>query len=124
MESLRVEHFGPIGTADVSFGDLTFLIGPQASGKSLFWELLKLIVDKDSIQSVPRFIFDGIFSVRLMGRGAPSSSNSKVKSSGFSPVVQNSGAMYLSMAGVGRIIGRAWVLTKIRLFAGISESCR
>lgn len=54
MESLRVEHFGPIGTADVSFGDLTFLIGPQASGKSLFLELLKLIVDKDSIQSVLR----------------------------------------------------------------------
>ena len=38
-----------------------------------------------------------------MGSGAPSSSNSKVKSTGFSPVVQNSGAMYLSMAGVGRI---------------------
>ena len=38
-----------------------------------------------------------------MGRGALSSSNSKVKSNGFSPVVQNSGAMYLSMVGVGRI---------------------
>ena len=38
-----------------------------------------------------------------MGSGAPSSSNSKVKSTGFSPVVRNSGAMYLSMVGVGRI---------------------
>ena len=51
MESLVVENFGPIGKAEVSFGDLTFLVGPQASGKSLFLELLKFIVDKDSIQT-------------------------------------------------------------------------
>ena len=38
-----------------------------------------------------------------MGIWAPRSSISKVKSCGFSPVVRKSGAMYLSMAGVGRI---------------------
>ena len=54
MESLVVENFGPIGKANVKFGDLTFLIGPQASGKSLFLELLKFIVDKDSIQAALR----------------------------------------------------------------------
>lgn len=37
---------------------------------------------------------------------APRSSNSKVKRSGFSPVVRKSGTMYLSMAGVGCIIMR------------------
>ena len=49
MDKLKVENFGPIGKADVTFGDLTFLVGAQASGKSLFLELLKLLVDKDAI---------------------------------------------------------------------------
>lgn len=54
MDSLHVNNFGPIGEVNVRFGDLTFLIGPQASGKSLFLELLKFIVDKDNIQSTLR----------------------------------------------------------------------
>lgn len=37
MNTLKVENFGPIGEADVSFGDLAFLVGAQASGKSLFF---------------------------------------------------------------------------------------
>lgn len=49
MNYLKVENFGPIGKADVKFGDLTFLVGAQASGKSLFLELLKLLEDKDAI---------------------------------------------------------------------------
>ena len=49
MDKLKVENFGPIAKADVTFGDLTFLVGAQASGKSLFLELLKLLVDKDAI---------------------------------------------------------------------------
>lgn len=51
MESLKIKNFGPIGSVDVTFGDLTFLVGPQASGKSLFLELLKYIVDKDYVLS-------------------------------------------------------------------------
>lgn len=54
MDRLYVNNFGPIGSVDVQFGDLTFLIGPQASGKSLFLELLKFIVDKDNIQATLR----------------------------------------------------------------------
>ena len=49
MDKLKVDNFGPIKNVDVSFGDLTLLIGPQASGKSLFLELLKLIEDKNSV---------------------------------------------------------------------------
>ena len=49
MDKLKVENFGPIEKADVTFGDLTFLVGAQASGKSLFLELLKLLVDKNAI---------------------------------------------------------------------------
>ena len=58
-----------------------------------------------------------------MGRGAPSSSNSKVKSSGFSPVVRKSGAMYLSMAGVGRIIVAVESLQSYN-FSGNLSGCR
>jgi hypothetical protein len=46
---LAVQNFGPIQDADVSFGDLNVVVGPQASGKSLFFQLLKLLVDADAI---------------------------------------------------------------------------
>ena len=49
MNELKVENFGPIGKAHVDFGDLTILVGAQASGKSLFLELLKLLEDKEAI---------------------------------------------------------------------------
>ena len=42
-QNLCVRNFGPIRNVDVNFGDLTVLIGPQASGKSLFLELFKLV---------------------------------------------------------------------------------
>lgn len=50
MEHLSVKSFGPIADVDVSFGDLTLLVGPQASGKSLFFQLLKLLIDKYTIR--------------------------------------------------------------------------
>ncbi len=61
MNNLSINNFGPIGCASVDFGDLTLLVGPQASGKSLFLELLKYIVDKEYILSNLRkynFIID------------------------------------------------------------------
>lgn len=51
---LKIRNFGPIKKADIDFGHLTFLIGPQASGKSLSLELLKLIIDKQHIISTLR----------------------------------------------------------------------
>jgi len=42
---LVLENVGPIRRADVSFADLTVLIGPQATGKSLFLQFLKLALD-------------------------------------------------------------------------------
>lgn len=50
MESLRIKSFGPIADANVRFGDLTLLVGPQASGKSIFIQLLKLLIDKYHIR--------------------------------------------------------------------------
>lgn len=52
--NLTIRHFGPIREAQMQFGDLTLLIGPQASGKSLSLELLKLIVDRQHIVSTLR----------------------------------------------------------------------
>jgi predicted ATP-dependent endonuclease of OLD family len=50
MNNIKIEALGPIEEADVSFGDLTLLVGPQASGKSIFLQILKLIVDKKNIR--------------------------------------------------------------------------
>jgi hypothetical protein len=42
---LQVQNLGQITNADVTFGDLTVLVGPQATGKSIFLQMLKLLVD-------------------------------------------------------------------------------
>lgn len=46
---LRTQNLGPIPYADVTFGDLTILVGPQASGKSVFLQTLKLVLDRNHI---------------------------------------------------------------------------
>jgi len=46
---LKVENFGPIKSADVAFLDLTVFVGPQATGKSILLQLLKLLGDTPSI---------------------------------------------------------------------------
>ena len=45
MDNFVVENLGPIAKADVTFGDLTILTGPQASGKTLFLETFALNVN-------------------------------------------------------------------------------
>ncbi len=52
--NLDIYNFGPIKEAQIDFGDLTFFIGSQASGKSLALELLKLLIDKRHIVSTLR----------------------------------------------------------------------
>src|SRR5436309_6931039 len=48
---LKVQNFGPIRSADVYFGNLTVFVGPQATGKSIFLQLLKLLVDAKHVKS-------------------------------------------------------------------------
>lgn len=50
MHHINIKSLGPIKEADVTFGDLTLLVGPQASGKSIFLQLLKLALDKNHIR--------------------------------------------------------------------------
>jgi hypothetical protein len=51
---LTIENVGPIKKADITFGDLTVFVGPQASGKSIVFQLLKLIVDKSAVHAKMR----------------------------------------------------------------------
>jgi predicted ATP-binding protein involved in virulence len=46
---LTLENVEPISQAKVQFGDLTVLVGPQASGKSVFLQTLKLAMDRNHI---------------------------------------------------------------------------
>jgi AAA15 family ATPase/GTPase len=50
MNQLKIKSFGPIEEANIQFGDLTLLVGAQASGKSIFLQLLKLLMDKYHIR--------------------------------------------------------------------------
>jgi hypothetical protein len=45
VSTLSLGNVGPSKIADVEFGDLTVLVGPQATGKTVFLELLKLVHD-------------------------------------------------------------------------------
>jgi hypothetical protein len=50
MKTLELKSFGPILGGQVEFGDLTVLVGPQASGKSLFVQMYKAIQDAGAIR--------------------------------------------------------------------------
>ena len=51
---LSMQRVGPILGADVTFGDLTVIVGPQATGKSIFLQTLKLVLDRDHIHDTFR----------------------------------------------------------------------
>jgi len=48
-DRLKLKNIGPLTEADIEFGDLTILAGPQATGKSIFLQFLKLILDASPI---------------------------------------------------------------------------
>jgi len=50
MKNLIIQSFGPIDKAEINFSDLTILVGPQASGKSILLQLIKLLIDKNNIK--------------------------------------------------------------------------
>jgi AAA domain, putative AbiEii toxin, Type IV TA system len=67
---LNVQNLGPIYQADVTFGDLTVIVGPQATGKSIFLQTLKLVLDRDTIHDEFKrhsVVFDGDSSAFLGG---------------------------------------------------------
>jgi len=67
METLKLRHIAQISKAELAFADLTILVGPQATGKSIALQMLKLMVDTGQVQedlslyvnwsgSLPRFL--------------------------------------------------------------------
>ena len=54
IERVRASGIGPVEEADIRFGDLTVFVGPQATGKSIILQLLKLLVDKPAIHAAMR----------------------------------------------------------------------
>jgi len=48
--TLRIQNLGQLEEANLSFGDLTVFVGPQATGKSIALQLLKLMVDAGQVQ--------------------------------------------------------------------------
>ena len=54
MTTLKIQNLGQIKNADLTFGDLTVLVGPQATGKSIALQLLKLMVDTGQVQEEMR----------------------------------------------------------------------
>jgi len=51
MKSLKLKNIGQIKKVDVKFGDLTIVVGNQATGKSTFLQLQKLIQDMGYIKN-------------------------------------------------------------------------
>jgi hypothetical protein len=51
MKTLKIHQLGQIKEASLTFGDLTVLVGPQATGKSIALQLLKLMVDAGQVQA-------------------------------------------------------------------------
>lgn len=59
MHKIELKNFGPIQSAEIELGDMTVLVGPQATGKSLFLQLFKLIQDTpDIVRSLKNYGFD------------------------------------------------------------------
>jgi hypothetical protein len=52
MRTLKIHNLGQIKEANLSFGELTVLVGPQATGKSIALQLLKLVLDAGQVQDV------------------------------------------------------------------------
>ena len=89
MTTLNIQHLGQIKQASLSFGDLTVLVGPQASGKSIALQVLKLMLDAGQVQQeMGRYGLDwGIvfrsFSIFILVRACvPSGSRKAHRSSG------------------------------------------
>ncbi len=50
MKKLTLRNIGQIKEANLAFGDLTVLVGPQASGKSISLQWVKLLQDSGQVQ--------------------------------------------------------------------------
>src|SRR5574341_114513 len=45
MEQISINSLGQLAQGDIRFGDMTIFVGPQASGKSILLQAIKLVLD-------------------------------------------------------------------------------
>lgn len=59
MKSIEVHNLAQIEEANIDIADFTVFTGPQATGKSIFLQLMKLVLDGDDIaKTIKRYGFD------------------------------------------------------------------
>ncbi len=59
MKTVEIKNLAQIESATLELADMTILTGPQATGKSIFIQLLKLLEDADNIaKSIKRYGYD------------------------------------------------------------------
>lgn len=59
MKKITVKNLGQLISADVELGDLTVLVGPQASAKSIFLQMVKLTIDsKQILRTIRQYGFE------------------------------------------------------------------
>src|SRR5712691_5012746 len=65
-DTLALTNVGPLKKAEIQFGDLTVLVGPQATGKSIFLQFLKLMLDSGPVKgTLGRYGLDWVGSLAL-----------------------------------------------------------
>jgi energy-coupling factor transporter ATP-binding protein EcfA2 len=58
IKKCTIQSLGPIKQGELELGDLTLLVGPQATGKSIFLQTFKLLLDRGNIiQTLDRYGF-------------------------------------------------------------------
>ena len=59
MKHIQAHNLGQIKEADIDLGDFTVFVGPQASGKSILLQMMKLAEDNHAIQNfMQKYGFD------------------------------------------------------------------
>jgi energy-coupling factor transporter ATP-binding protein EcfA2 len=58
MKKISISSLGQLAKADIEFGDMTILVGPQASGKSILLQLFKLALDYGHITKTLKRYYD------------------------------------------------------------------
>ncbi len=59
IKKLNVSNFAKLKDAEFNFKDLNLFVGPQASGKSLTLQLIKLLIDyRDIVNNLKRYNYD------------------------------------------------------------------
>jgi predicted ATPase len=58
MKKISISSLGQLAKADIKFGDMTILVGPQASGKSILLQLFKLALDYGHITKTLKRYYD------------------------------------------------------------------